>query len=100
MDLRPQIASLIDAWARDEHRATFLSEPLHDRCKRNLVDRLETLLRQTGVSTVPETTPVVAVPRKADAPVEDPGPPGTPSMDELKARMSGRGKGKKKSEAE
>jgi hypothetical protein len=66
MDLRPQIAAVVDDWAKTEHRATFLPEPLHDRCKRSLVDRIETLLRDIGVSTVPQMTPKVEARPKRD----------------------------------
>lgn len=66
MDLRPQIAQVVEDWARTEHRATYLPEPLHDRCKRNLVDQLETMLREVGISTVPQITPKVEAKPKRD----------------------------------
>lgn len=118
MDLRQEIEATVTAWERHAHGETYLTERLHPKAKGWLVDRIETMLRKAGVSTVamPKEQPAPVVKAKpAPAQAPEPVAPVTasngasegpaekpaddepaPTMDELKGKLKGKrgGKGK------
>lgn len=117
MDIRDDIAKVVDEWSTQELRETFLAERLHQLARRRLIDRIERMLRDKGVSTVPQTTPKVPprikealapIVEKIEAAIEGAStgattaPPAAPvdaddaaAMDALKGKLKGVVKGKK-----
>ena len=119
MDIRDDIAATVDAWARQAHGETYLSERLHPKARGWLIDHIETLLRNKGVSSVghaqstavvkpakvikPAPEPVAATERASTeasteaskGPAEKPADiEPVPTMEELKGKLKGKKKGK------